>query len=85
MMVWEKQNSSSGKVVEVMGMRFVIRCLQLTPGQIALDMLQTHNEGPDNSGILRRGAGRSWSSSARVPRRFVALKVTSRPMRGTES
>ena len=39
-------------------------------------MLQTHNEGPDNSGILRRGAGRYWSSSACVSHRFVALKVT---------
>ena len=55
------------------------------PGQIACDVPRPHVASPDNSGILRRGAGRYWSSSACVSHRFVALKVTFLPMRGTES
>jgi len=82
--VWEKQSSNKGKAAAATGTKYEPVSLIQTRANCPRHAYK-RDEGPDNSGILRRGAGRSWSSSARASRRFVALKVTFRPMRGTES
>ena len=71
MMVWAKRNFEQREGGGGDGDEVCMLCLVINPpGKLPSDMLQTHNEGPDNSGIVEMGI-RS-SSTARV-----ALKVTS--------